>query len=58
MKTVNGTISSCCETSVSGITGSTKTPYKHYKCNNCGNITEPIIKPMWVITDKGKYKPI
>lgn len=62
MNLVNGTISKCCGTSVSSING--KFNYKgiwedfHYICNRCRKKTEAIVKPLWILTDKLKYKRI
>lgn len=58
---IKGTISSCCETSVhynNGVEIKGVFVPHHAVCNKCKKITQPIIKDMWVITDKGKYKPI
>lgn len=61
-KNIIGTISNCCQASVSTINGKylnngSFKPF-HYICNKCGKETTAIKKPMWEITDKGKYKPI
>lgn len=58
---IQGTLSKCCNTSVSAHNGHEKNgqfiPH-HYTCNNCKKITAPYKKDMWVITDKLKYKPL
>ena len=59
---IKGTISSCCGTSVSVHNGRVdhKGEYipHHHTCNKCGKNTQPIVKDMWVITDRGLYRPI
>ncbi len=58
---IQGTLSSCCNTSVSSNNGKTENnkiiPH-HYTCNNCKKVTEPYKKDMWIITEKLKYKLI
>ena len=59
---INGTISQCCQSSCSTINGHYNFQNKwidfHYLCNKCKKETKVIIKPMWIIIDKLKYKPL
>lgn len=59
---INGTTSKCCNASVSKCNGKITTTGElippHWLCNKCKKQTEIIVKPMWVITDKLKYKEI
>ncbi len=58
---IQGTISKCCNTSVSPINGyNMNGEYisHHYVCNKCKKRTEATKKDMWVITETLKYKTI
>lgn len=58
---ITGTLSACCNTSVSLITlkpDDKKHDTAYYICNNCGCETTPNVKDLWQITDKGKYRKI
>ena len=60
-KFVHGTISRCCNSSVSAHYGSVKDGKWvdfHHTCNKCKKVTAIIKKPMWIITYDGKYKEI
>ena len=60
---INAKLSSCCSTSVSGITPSTRYRFSveeikgfHYVCNSCKKECTMIEVPYWELTEKGKYR--
>lgn len=57
MEIINGSFSSCCDSSILPIYGTDKKPF-HYKCNKCKKECEKIVKPYIEVTPKGKYKII
>lgn len=64
MEIVNGHISKCCKTSVSGHNGATslyelqlgRSPNHYHTCNSCGKVCVMLTVPMWELTDKLKYR--